>query len=144
MLAHTAYREAEVVVNTLSGRKDQVRYNAIPSVVYSNPEIASVGLTEEIAREKNINYDVRQMPMAYSGRFVAENEGKNGLAKILVGKKYGEILGVHLVGNPASELIWGAAMMIENELRLRDVEEIVFPHPTVSEILRETIFAFKG
>jgi len=144
MLAHTAYREAEVVVNTLSGRKDQVRYNAIPSVVYSNPEIASVGLTEEIAREKNINYDVRQMPMAYSGRFVAENEGKNGLAKILVGKKYGEILGVHLVGNPASELIWGAAMMIENELRLQDVEEIVFPHPTVSEILRETIFAFKG
>jgi len=144
MLAHTAYREAEVVVNTLSGREDQVRYNAIPSVVYTNPEIATVGLTEEMAREKNIDYDVRQMPMAYSGRFVAENEGKNGLAKILVGKKYGEILGVHLVGNPASELIWGAAMMIENELRLQDVEEIVFPHPTVSEILRETIFAFKG
>lgn len=82
--------------------------------------------------------------MAYSGRFVAENEGKNGLVKILVGKKYGEILGVHMVGNPASELIWGAAMMIENELRLRDVEDIVFPHPTVSEILRETIFAFRG
>jgi dihydrolipoamide dehydrogenase len=143
MLAHTAYREAEVVVNTLSGRKDQVRYNAIPSVVYTNPEIAAVGLTEEMAREKNIDYDVSQMPMAYSGRFVAENEGKNGLAKILAGKKYGEILGVHLVGNPASELIWGASMMIENELRLRDVEEIVFPHPTVSEILRETIFSFR-
>jgi dihydrolipoamide dehydrogenase len=144
MLAHTAYREAEVVVNNLSGMKDQMRYNAIPSVVYTNPEIATVGLTEEMAREESIDYDVRKMPMAYSGRFVAENEGKNGLAKILVGKKYGEILGVHLVGNPASELIWGAAMMIENELRLQDVEEIVFPHPTVSEILRETIFAFKG
>jgi dihydrolipoamide dehydrogenase len=143
MLAHTAYREAEVVINNLSGRKDQMRYNAIPSVVYTNPEIASVGLTEEMAREKNIDYDVKQVPMAYSGRFVAENEGKNGLAKILVGNKYGEILGVHMVGNPASELIWGAAMMIENELRLRDVEDIVFPHPTVSEIIRETIFAFK-
>ncbi len=143
MLAHTAYREAEVVINNLSGRKDQMRYNAIPSVVYTNPEIASVGLTEEMAREKNIDYDVKQVPMAYSGRFVAENEGKNGLAKILVGKKYGEILGVHMVGNPASELIWGAAMMIENELRLRDVEDIVFPHPTVSEIIRETVFAFK-
>jgi dihydrolipoamide dehydrogenase len=144
MLAHTAYREAGVVVNNLSGRRDQVRYNTIPTVVYSNPELASVGLTEEMARENNINYEARQMPMAYSGRFMAENEGKNGLAKILVGKKYGEILGVHLAGNPASELIWGAAMMIENELRLKDVEEIVFPHPTVSEILRETIFSFKG
>jgi dihydrolipoamide dehydrogenase len=81
--------------------------------------------------------------MAYSGRFVAENEGKNGLVKIITGKKYGEILGVHMVGNPASELIWGAAMMIENELRLKDVEEIVFPHPTVSEIFREVIFSFR-
>jgi len=144
MLAHTAYREAEVVVNNLSGRKDQIRYHAIPSVVYTNPELASVGLTEEMAKNKNIDYDIRQLPMAYSGRFVAENEGKNGMAKILIGKKYGEILGVHLAGNPASELIWGAAMMIENEMRLRDVEEIVFPHPTVSEIIRETIFAFKN
>jgi dihydrolipoamide dehydrogenase len=144
MLAHTAYREAEVVVRNILGRKDQVRYNAIPSVVYTNPELASVGLTEEMAKEKNIDFDVRQLSMAYSGRFVAENEGKNGIAKILVGKKYREILGVHLAGNPASELIWGAAMMIENEMRLMDVEEIVFPHPTVSEILRETVFAFKG
>jgi dihydrolipoamide dehydrogenase len=143
MLAHTAYREADVVVNTISGRRDQVRYNAIPSVVYTNPEIATVGLTEEMAGELNIDYDVRQIPMSYSGRFVAENEGKNGLAKIITGKKYGEILGVHLAGNPASELIWGAAMIIENELRLRDVEEIVFPHPTISEIIRETIFAFR-
>lgn len=143
MLAHTAYREAQVVVNNISGRKDRVRYNAIPSVVYTNPEIASVGLTEENARKENIDYDIKQLPMAYSGRFVAENEGKNGLIKILAGKKYSEILGVHMVGNPASELIWGAAMMIENELRIRDVEEIVFPHPTVSEIFREVIFSFR-
>ena len=143
MLAHTAYREAEVVVNNILGRRDQVRYNAIPSVVYTNPELASVGLTEEMAKGKNIDYDVRQLPMSYSGRFVAENEGKNGIIKILVGKKYGEILGVHLAGNPSSELIWGAAMMIENEMRLRDAEEIVFPHPTVSEIIRETVFSFR-
>jgi dihydrolipoamide dehydrogenase len=143
MLAHTAYREAEVVVNNILGKRDQMRYHAIPSVVYTNPEIASVGLTEALAKEKNIEYDIRQMPMAYSGRFVAENEGKNGMAKILVGKKYGEILGVHLVGNPSSELIWGAAMMIEHEMRIRDVKDIVFPHPTVSEIIRETVFAFK-
>jgi dihydrolipoamide dehydrogenase len=143
MLAHTAYREAQVVVNNISGRKDRVRYTAIPSVIYTNPEIASVGLTEENARNENIEYDIKQLPMAYSGRFVAENEGRNGLVKILAGKKYGEILGVHMAGNPASELIWGAAMMIENELRVKDVEEIVFPHPTVSEIFREVIFSFR-
>jgi dihydrolipoamide dehydrogenase len=143
MLAHTAYREAQVVVNNISGKKDLVRYNTIPSVVYTNPEIATVGITEENARKENIEYDLKQLPMAYSGRFVAENEGKNGLVKIITGKKYGEILGVHMVGNPASELIWGAAMMIENELRLKDVEEIVFPHPTVSEIFREVIFSFR-
>jgi len=143
MLAHTAYREAQVAINNISGRKDKVRYNAIPSVVYAYPEIASVGLTEENAKKENTEYDIRQLPMAYSGRFVAENEGKNGMAKILVGKKYGEILGVHMAGNPASELIWGAAMMIENELRLKDIEEVVFPHPTVSEIFREVIFSFR-
>jgi dihydrolipoamide dehydrogenase len=143
MLAHTAYRETQVVVNNISGRKDRVRYNVIPSVVYTNPEIASVGLTEENARNESIEYDIKQLPMAYSGRYVAENEGKNGLMKILAGKKYGEILGVHMVGNPASELIWGAAMMIENELRLKDVEDIVFPHPTVSEIFREVFFSFR-
>ena len=79
--------------------------------------------------------------MAYSGRFVAENEGKNGLIKIITGEKYGEILGVHMIGNPSSEIIYGAAAMIEAELRIKDIREIVFPHPTVSEIIREAVFS---
>lgn len=142
LLAHTASREGEVAVNNICGLNDRMRYHAVPSVVYTNPEIASVGLTEEEARKNNIPYKVRTLPMAYAGRFVAENEGKNGLAKILVGEKHNEILGVHMIGNPSSEMIFGAAIMIEMEMRIGDVQEIIFPHPTVSEILKETVFAF--
>ena len=142
MLAHTASREGEVVVNNLTGRKDTMRYNAIPGVVYTNPEVASVGLTEEQAKKEGIDYKTAKLPMAYAGRFVAENEGGNGLCKVLTGAKYGEVLGVHLIGNPCSEMIYGACMAIEQELTLKELEEVVFPHPTVSEILKETVFTF--
>ena len=141
-LAHTASREGEVVVNNLTGRKDYMRYDAVPSVVYTNPEIAGVGLTEEIAKAKNIPYKVAQLPMAYAGRFVAENEGGNGMCKVLVGPQHGEVLGVHMLGNPASEMIYGACLAIEQEMTLKELEEVIFPHPTVSEIFKETVFAF--
>ena len=142
LLAHTASREGEVVVNNLCGREDQMRYNAIPGVVYTNPEIAGVGLTEEAAKAKGIDYKVAKLPMAYAGRFIAENEGGSGMCKVLVGPKYGEVLGVHMLGNPSSEMIYGACMAIEAELTLKELEEVVFPHPTVSEIFKETVFDF--
>jgi dihydrolipoamide dehydrogenase len=142
LLAHTASREGEVAVNNICGIPDRMRYSAIPSVVYTNPEIACVGLTEEEAKAKKIAYKVRTLPMAFAGRFVVENEGKNGLVKILVGEKFNEVLGVHMIGNPSSEMIFGAAIMIEMQMRLSDAEQIVFPHPTVSEILKETVFSF--
>ena len=142
LLAHTASREGEVAVNHMLGRKDIMRYDAIPGVVYTHPEIAGVGLTETAAKEKGIEVVVKQLPMAYAGRFVAENEGKDGFCKVIVGKKYKEILGIHMVGGACSEMIWGACAIIESQLRVQDVEEIVFPHPTVSEIIRETIFLF--
>ena len=142
LLAHTASREGEVAVNHMLGRKDVMRYDAIPGVVYTHPEIAGVGLTEAAAKEKGIEVEVQKLPMAYAGRFVAENEGKDGFCKVIVGKKYREILGIHMVGGVCSEMIWGACAIIESQLRVQDVEEIVFPHPTVSEIIRETIFLF--
>ncbi len=141
LLAHTASREGEVVVNNLSGRRDIMRYMAIPAVVYTNPEISSVGLTEQEAIKRKINHKVKSLPMAYAGRFVAENEGKNGLCKIITGE-HDQLLGVHMIGNPSSEIIYGAAMAIEMQMRIRDIEEVVFPHPTVSEIFKETAFAF--
>lgn len=142
LLAHTASREGEVVVNNLTGRNDIMRYNAIPGVVYTNPEIAGVGLTEDAAKAKGVEYRVASLPMAYAGRFVAENEGGSGMCKVLVGAKYGEILGVHMLGNPSSEMIYGVCMAIEQEMTLKEMEEVVFPHPTVSEIFKETVFSF--
>jgi len=142
LLAHTAMREGEVVVNNLSGREDRMRYNAIPGVVYTNPEVATVGETEESATAKGIAFKVAKLPMAYAGRFVAENEGGTGICKVLIGEKYGEVLGVHMLGNPGSEIIYGACMAIEQEMTLSEMQEVVFPHPTVSEIFKETIFAF--
>ena len=142
LLAHTASREGEVVVNNLTGRSDIMRYNAIPGVVYTNPEVSGVGETEESAKAKGIAYKVVKLPMAYAGRFVAENEGGNGLCKVIVGEKYGEVIGVHILGNPSSEIIYGACMAIEQEMTLKEMQEVVFPHPTVSEIFKEVVFRF--
>ena len=142
MLAHTAYREAEVCVNTILGKKDVMRYHANPSVIYTQPEIAACGLTEEEAKAQGVDYEVKKLSMRYSGRFVAENEGGDGLCNILVDKKHRNIIGVHMIGNYSSEIIWGAAEMIELELRVKDAKEIIFPHPTVSEIIRETLWEF--
>jgi dihydrolipoamide dehydrogenase len=100
MLAHVASRQAEVAVSrTLKEIPVQrIAYNAIPSVVYTNPEIASVGLTEADAAD--IPHDIHTMPMTFSGRFVAENEGETGLCKMLVDSKHHTVLGVHMIGNP--------------------------------------------
>lgn len=136
LLAHTAVREAEVAVHHLLGEKGTMSYRAIPGVVYTNPEVASVGLTEEALKQEGRTYQVLRLPAAYSGRFVAENEGVNGICKVLVGEDE-EILGVHLLGNPASELIIQAGMMIEDRRKLAEWKKYVFPHPTVGEIFRE-------
>ena len=142
MLAHTAYREAEVAVNVITGKQDAMRYHANPSVIYTNPEVASVGMTEEECKQKGRDYEVQSLSMRYSGRFVAENEGGDGLCKIIIDKKKRNILGVHMIGAYAGEIIWGAAQMIEMQLRVTDARQIIFPHPTVSEIIRETLWEF--
>ena len=142
LLAHTASREGEVVVNNLTGRADRMCYNAIPGVVYTNPEVAGVGETEESAKAKGVAYKVAKLPMAYAGRFVAENEGGNGLCKVLIGEEDGKVIGVHMLGNPCSEMIYGACIAIERKMTINELQDVVFPHPTVSEIFKETIFDF--
>ncbi len=139
LLAHTAVREAEVAVNHLLGKEDRMSYRAIPGVVYTNPEVAGVGATEESLQREGIAYRVEKLPMAYSGRFVAENEGVNGLCKVLIAEEDGTILGAHLLGNPASEIITIAAMAIETRMKAEEWKRIVFPHPTVGEIFREAL-----
>lgn len=139
MLAHTAYREAEVCVNNILGREDSMRYDAIPSVIYTNPEVAGVGETEETAAEKGIDFETARLPMGYSGRYAAENEGGDGICKVLVEKSGKRIIGVHMIGNYSSEIIYGASMMIAGGMTAEDISRMVFPHPTVSEIIREAI-----
>lgn len=136
LLAHTAVREAEVAVHHLLGIPDEMSYRAIPGVVYTNPEVASVGQSEEQLQAAGIPYRALKLPMAFSGRFVAENEGVNGVCKALVADD-DTLLGVHLYGNPASELIVVAGMMIEDRRKWTDWKRYVFPHPTVGEIFRE-------
>ncbi len=143
MLAHTAYREGEVAINTILGKKDIMRYDAIPSVIYTNPEVGCVGETEASAKAKGLDVEVVNLTMNYSGRYMAENEGGNGICKVIVDKKYKRVLGVHMIGNYSSEIIYGAALMIETEMRVDDLKEIIFPHPTVCEVIREALFEIK-
>jgi len=143
MLAHTAYREAEVAVNNMLGKRDRMRYNAIPSVIYTNPEVGCVGETEQSAAAKGMDVEVANITMKFSGRYVAENEGGDGICKVLMDKKYRRLVGVHLIGNYSSEIIYGAAMMIETQMRVEDIKELVFPHPTVCEVIREAVFELK-
>ena len=138
LLAHTAVREAEVAVNHIAGKEDAMSYCAIPGVVYTNPEIAGVGETEESLQRKGIACRVVKLPMAYSGRFVAENEGVNGLCKLILAED-DTILGAHVLGNPASEIITLAGMAVELKLKAEEWKRVVFPHPTVGEIFREAL-----
>ncbi len=140
MLAHTASREGEVAVNGILGKADRMRYNAIPGVVYTNPEVAGVGVTEAEAEKKGLDCIVLKLPMAYAGRFVAENERGEGLCKVIAGREDHKVLGVHMLGNPCSEMIHGACIAIEQGMTAEQLKEVVFPHPTVSEILKETVF----
>ena len=142
MLAHTAYRETEVALNDILGKKDMMRYNAIPSVIYTNPEVAAIGETEETAKAKGIDFEVVKLSMMYSGRYVAENEGGDGIIKVLINKKYRNVIGIHMIGNHSSEIIYGGAVYIETEMPIDDIKQLVFPHPSVCEIIREAIFEF--
>lgn len=136
LLAHTAVREAEVAVHHILGKEDAMSYRAIPGVVYTNPEIAGAGMSEEALQAAGITYHTIKLPMAYSGRFVAENEGVNGVCKVLTADD-GTVLGAHMLGNPASELIVLAGIAIEDRKKVDDWKRYVFPHPTVGEIFRE-------
>ena len=141
MLAHVASRQAEVAVGRMLKEipLQRIAYNAIPSVVYTNPEIASVGITEAQAAELNIETEVRRLPMTFSGRFMAESEGETGLCKMIVDAKKQTVLGVHMIGNPCSEFISAASFAVRNGYTTAEMQQIVFPHPTVSEILHEIL-----
>ena len=141
MLAHTAIREGEVAINHIvGGSDDRMRYDSVPAVVYMHPEIAGVGATEEKLRAEGCYYRVLKLPMAYAGRYVVENEQAPGLCKVLVDEN-DTILGCHILGNPASELILLAGIAVTDHSSIEDFRRHIFPHPTAGEILHEVLFS---
>jgi dihydrolipoamide dehydrogenase len=143
MLAHTAYREGDVCIDTMLGKSNKIRYNSIPAVIYTHPEVATVGYTQEQASEAGYDAVAMKLSMSYNGRYLAETEAGRGICKVVVDRQYGTLLGVHLIGSACSEMIYGAAAMIEDEMRIKDIRDIVFPHPTVSEIIKDTCMHVK-
>jgi dihydrolipoamide dehydrogenase len=139
MLAHVATREGVAAVHNMAGKKDRIRYDPIPSVIYTHPEAASVGKTESELQALGVDYQKAIVPMGVAGRFLVENEGGSGMVKVMVGTRYREILGVHALGDLSSEFIVAAAQMIEMEMCVADAIRVVYPHPTVSEALKQAL-----
>ncbi len=146
LLAHSAYRMAEVAVNHVFGGRpgaggdDHMRYHAIPWVVFTTPEVAGCGMTEEQARTAGLDPVTAKLTMKASGRYLAEHPTERGFVKVVVNRSDRRLLGVHMIGSGCSEQIFGAAMAVEAELRVEDIREIVFPHPTSSEVFRDAMW----
>lgn len=139
MLAHTAFRMAEVAAeNALHGNHMELKLLSAPSVVYTRPEVAMVGLTEEQAREHYGDIRVGKFPFAANGRALASGENA-GFVKVILDNKYGEILGIHIIGAMAAEMISQASLVMEIEATAEEVLATIYGHPTYSEALYEAI-----
>jgi dihydrolipoamide dehydrogenase len=117
-----------------------MRYECISSVIYTDPEVASVGESKASAEKKGMKVKEVKLPMSYAGRYVAETENGQGFCKLVYDTEKDRLVGVHMVGSYASEMIYGAALMMETELPLEQLKKLVFPHPTVCEVIREGLF----
>jgi dihydrolipoamide dehydrogenase len=147
LLAHSAYRMAEVAAEDIdtvlnaggeAGGRARMRWDAIPWAVYSIPEAAGVGMTTKEAEKRGFTVKTARIPLRASGRFAAENGFQaQGAVKLVTDAASGRILGLHGVGPYASEAIWGGAALIEQEMRVADLKELILPHPTVWELVRD-------
>ena len=151
LLAHAAYRMGEIasahIIDAEAATKSGqvMRWHTIPWAVYSLPEAAGVGLTEAQASERFGEVVTAQVPLTLSGRFVAENGLRApGSVKVIADAATRTVRGIHLLGTYAPETIWGAATALETELSIDDLRQVVFPHPTISEGIREAVWAVRG
>ena len=150
LLAHAAYRMGEVaaanILDPEAHRRGEVmRWHTVPWAVYTAPECAGIGLTEAAAKKQGRNVVTASVPGYMSGRFVAENGLQApALAKLILDADTRQVLGIHVLGSYAAEMIWGASAVLETELNLTDLRQLVFPHPTVSELIREAAWAAKA
>ena len=137
-----AETEGEVAGENATGHEAQMDYNVIPRPIFTFPEIASVGLTEQQARERNANIKVGKFPWAANGKALASNEAE-GFTKVIIGE-YGEILGATIFGPDATNLITEYSLAMRAELTVDEIMATVHPHPTYSEALREAVLAAEG
>jgi dihydrolipoamide dehydrogenase len=143
MLAHKAEEEAAFVVERIHGGNPHIHYDRIPSVVYSWPEVASVGASEEELKKKEVAYNVGKFPFSANARARAGMDTE-GFVKVLVDPKYGEILGVHIVGARAADLIAQAVTAMEFEITVNEMGKISYAHPTYAEVLKEAYILASG
>jgi dihydrolipoamide dehydrogenase len=144
MLAHKGSREGVFVAEVIAGHTPHaIRYDNVPSVTYCHPEVASIGLTEDACKEKQLDYQVGKFPLTANGRARATNE-TDGFVKIIRDKKYGEILGAHIVASHASELIHELVVARENEYTVEEVDLAIHAHPTLSEAVAEAALDSMG
>lgn len=141
MLAHVGYREGEVAVNDILGKRDQMSYDAVCGVVYTSLEAAFVGLSEEQARAAGLEYKVKKASINFSGRHVVENGMSSGLCKLILDGKKDIIVGAAVMSSYASEYSYALALMIQNKIPVQAIAKTVFPHPTVCEIIREALLS---
>ena len=140
MLAHAAYREAEVAVNNILGQADEMSYEHCPCVIYTDPEVAWVGYSESEMERQGRKYRQVTIPFSYSGRYMAETEREPSLCKLILDEDSNTLAGCQLLGPYASEIIIAVGIMIERKLTLDEIKTQIFPHPTVAEVIREAIF----
>ncbi|SDG03265.1 dihydrolipoyl dehydrogenase [Epilithonimonas hungarica] len=143
MLAHKAEEEAVFVVERINGQKPHINYDHIPSVVYTWPEVASVGTTEEQLKKQGVEYNIGKFPFAVNARARAGMETE-GFVKVLSDPKYGELLGVHIIGARAADLIAQAVVGLEYEVTANDMASMSYAHPTYSEVLKEAYTIASG
>jgi dihydrolipoamide dehydrogenase len=144
MLAHKGSREGVFVAELVAGRTPHpIKYDNVPSVTYCHPEVASIGLTEEQCKEKKLDYQVGRFPFSANGRARASME-TDGFVKIIRDKKYGEILGAHIVASHASEMIHELGVARENEFTVEEVDLMIHAHPTLSEAIAEACLDSMG
>ncbi|HYC32756.1 MAG TPA: dihydrolipoyl dehydrogenase [Gemmatimonadales bacterium] len=144
MLAHKGSREGVVVAERIAGHAPHpIKYDNVPSVTYCHPEVASIGLTEDQAKERKLEYQVGRFPFSANGRARSASETE-GFVKIIRDRKYGEILGAHIVGSHASEMIHELAVARENEYTVEEVDLAIHAHPTLSEAIAEAALDSMG
>ncbi|KRU24560.1 putative dihydrolipoamide dehydrogenase AcoL [Clostridium sporogenes] len=140
MLAHVASDQGIIAVENIMGENKKMDYKTVPACVYTKPELASVGLTEEQAKQKGVDYKVGKFPLIYNGKSLIMNDTE-GFIKIIVDKKYEEILGVHILGPRATDLITEAALALRLEATLEEIITTVHAHPTIGEAMKEAALA---